>query len=76
MLTVNMQCDRHDFHGLLHSAQLVGAELRRHLAPLGIPSFVGANIGHHRGQLSLPHGGDVEIDADARTIELKRPIVR
>lgn len=50
--------------------------LDRHLAPLRIPAFVGANIGHHRGQLSLPHGGEVEIDADARTIELTKPIVR
>ncbi|GMG84502.1 hypothetical protein LNKW23_37180 [Paralimibaculum aggregatum] len=31
-----MQVDRHGFHGLLHSANLVEAELRRQLAPLGI----------------------------------------
>lgn len=31
-----MQIDQHDFHGLLHSADIVEAELRRHLAPLGI----------------------------------------
>lgn len=50
--------------------------LDHHLAPLGVPAFVGANIGHHRGQLSLPHGGEVEIDAEARTIALREPIVR
>lgn len=49
--------------------------LDRHLKPLGIPAFAGANIGHHRGQLSLPHGGEVEIDAQERTITLLKPIV-
>ena len=31
-----MQVDKHDFHGLLHSANLIEAELRRQLAPYGI----------------------------------------
>ena len=31
-----MQVDQHDFHSLLHSADLVEAGLRRKLAPLGI----------------------------------------
>ncbi|MGO4908190.1 MarR family winged helix-turn-helix transcriptional regulator [Pseudorhodobacter sp. W20_MBD10_FR17] len=31
-----MNIDLHQFHGLLHSANLVEAELRRHIAPLGI----------------------------------------
>ncbi|MDO6456305.1 MarR family transcriptional regulator [Celeribacter halophilus] len=31
-----MNIDLHQFHGLLHSASLVEAELRRHIAPLGI----------------------------------------
>lgn len=31
-----MQVDQHEFHGLLHSAELVEAEVRRKLAPLGI----------------------------------------
>ena len=31
-----MKIDQHSFHGFLHSAELVEAELRRHLAPLGI----------------------------------------
>ncbi|CUH67418.1 DNA-binding transcriptional repressor MarR [Thalassovita gelatinovora] len=31
-----MQTDQHDFHGLLHSADLIEAELRRKLAPLNI----------------------------------------
>lgn len=47
----------------------------QHLAPLGIPAFTGANIGHVRNQLCLPSGGQVELDADARTIRLLAPIV-
>ncbi|WGW04115.1 MarR family winged helix-turn-helix transcriptional regulator [Tropicibacter oceani] len=31
-----MQADQHRFHGLLHSAELVEAELRRRLSPLGL----------------------------------------
>ena len=49
--------------------------LDTHLAPLNIPAFVGANIGHLANQLSLPHGGEVEIDAAARTIRLLEPVV-
>lgn len=31
-----MQVDQHKFHGLTHSAELIEAELRRRMAPLGI----------------------------------------
>ena len=31
-----MKADLHNFHGLLHSANLIEAELRQRLAPLGI----------------------------------------
>lgn len=48
----------------------------QYLVPLGIPAFVGANIGHISNQLSLPSGGMVEMDGDARTIRLLEPIVR
>lgn len=47
----------------------------QYLAPLGVPAFSGANIGHVRNQLSLPVGARVEIDADAATIRLLEPIV-
>lgn len=47
-----------------------------HIRPLGIPAFVGANVGHHYSQLSLPHGAKVEMDAEAHTIRLLEPIVR
>ena len=47
----------------------------QYLAPLGVPAFTGANVGHVANQLSLPSGAEVEIDADARTIRLLAPIV-
>ena len=46
-----------------------------YLAPLGIPAFTGANIGHVSNQLSLPSGARVELDGDARTIRLLESIV-
>lgn len=59
-----------------YRGQTLDEVLDHHLASLGVPAFVGANIGHHRGQLSLPHGARVEVDAGARTIRLLEPIVR
>lgn len=49
--------------------------LEQYLAPLGVPAFTGANIGHVRNQLSLPVGARVELDADAGTIRLLEPVV-
>lgn len=49
--------------------------LEQYLAPLAVPAFGGANIGHVRDQLSLPSGAGVEIDAAAGTIRLLEPIV-
>jgi muramoyltetrapeptide carboxypeptidase len=47
----------------------------QYLRPLGVPAFSGANIGHVYGQLCLPSGAEVEIDAGARTIRLLEPVV-
>jgi muramoyltetrapeptide carboxypeptidase len=49
--------------------------LGQYLKPLGVPAFSGANIGHIANQLSLPVGAHVEMDADAGTIRVLRPIV-
>jgi muramoyltetrapeptide carboxypeptidase len=49
--------------------------LDQHLAPLGVPAFTGANIGHVSNQLSLPVGTTVDLDADARTIRATDAIV-
>ncbi|MFA6219658.1 MAG: LD-carboxypeptidase [Erythrobacter sp.] len=46
-----------------------------HLAPLGIPAFTGANIGHVGNQLCLPSGVRVELDATARTLRVLEPVV-
>ncbi len=49
--------------------------LRQYLAPLGVPAFRGANIGHIANQLSLPVGAEVEIDAGLGTIRILEPVV-
>lgn len=49
--------------------------LHHYLAPLGVPAFAGANIGHVANQLSLPVGARVEIDAVAGSIRVLEPIV-
>ncbi|MCT2557453.1 LD-carboxypeptidase [Tsuneonella sp. YG55] len=47
----------------------------QYLRPLGVPAFSGADIGHVYGQLCLPSGAEVEIDAGTRTIQLLEPVV-
>jgi muramoyltetrapeptide carboxypeptidase len=49
--------------------------LQQHLAPLGVPAFSGANIGHISDQLSIPVGVRAEIDADAGSIRILEPAV-
>lgn len=44
--------------------------LEQHLAPLGVPAFQGAMIGHISHQISLPVGVQAEIDATAGTIRI------
>ncbi|MET0364495.1 MAG: LD-carboxypeptidase [Sphingobium sp.] len=49
--------------------------LDQYLAPLGIPAFQGANIGHVANQLCLPVGVRVEMDADTGGIRVLEPVV-
>lgn len=49
--------------------------LDQHLAPLGVPAFQGALIGHIANQVSIPVGIPAEIDASAGTIRILEPIV-
>jgi muramoyltetrapeptide carboxypeptidase len=49
--------------------------LNDHIAPLGIPAWQGAMIGHGMPQWTLPVGGDVEIDAGAATVTMLAPAV-
>lgn len=48
--------------------------LEHYLAPLGVPAFRGANIGHVANQLSLPVGARVEIDAGLGSIRILEPV--
>lgn len=43
--------------------------------PLNIPVYRGAMIGHIKRKFTLPVGLDVEMDADAGTLQLLRPAV-
>lgn len=47
-----------------------------HIAPLKIPAWAGATIGHGMPQWTLPVGGEVEIDASAGSIRMLEPAVR
>jgi len=49
--------------------------LEQHLAPLGVPAFQGALIGHIGQQVSLPVGARCRIDADAGTLAMLEPVV-
>jgi muramoyltetrapeptide carboxypeptidase len=49
--------------------------LKQHLAPLGVPAFQGALIGHIPDQFSMPIGIPAEIDAEAGTIRILEPAV-
>ncbi|MFT3967659.1 MAG: LD-carboxypeptidase [Sphingobium sp.] len=53
----------------------IGDLFEQYFAPLGVPAFTGANIGHVANQLCLPVGARVEMDAEAGTIRLLDPIV-
>jgi len=47
-----------------------------HIAPLGIPAFSGAMIGHIKDKFTVPLGIDAEIDADRGVIQLLESAVR
>lgn len=64
-------CDPGESYGSLTLEEI----LDDHIAPLGIPAYRGAMIGHIRRQFTLPLGISAEIDADAGTIELLEPAV-
>lgn len=69
------QCPRCNANVPNYAGFTVPDLMAQYLAPLGIPAFSGANIGHVANQLSLPVGAQVEMDADAGTIRLLRPVV-
>jgi muramoyltetrapeptide carboxypeptidase len=46
-----------------------------HIAPLGIPAYRGALIGHIRRQFMVPLGVEAEIEGDAGTLQMLEPAV-
>ena len=44
--------------------------LKQYFEPLGIPVLWNFPIGHHKKNCTLPMGGEVEIDADSRTLRV------
>jgi muramoyltetrapeptide carboxypeptidase len=69
------QCTRCTSNVPGYSGFTVPQVLEQHLAPLGVPAFRGANIGHVGNQLCLPVGVRAEIDASAGTIRILEPAV-
>lgn len=49
--------------------------LNDHVKSLGVPAFYGAMFGHISEQFTLPHGGEVELDADACTLTMREAAV-
>ncbi|MDB5692222.1 MAG: LD-carboxypeptidase [Alphaproteobacteria bacterium] len=69
------QCTRCTAGTPNYSGFTVPQLLQQHLAPLGVPAFHGANIGHVANQLAMPVGVRAEIDAAAGTIRILEPAV-
>lgn len=67
------QCTRCTAGVADYSGFTVPQLLEQYLAPLGVPAFGGANIGHVANQLSLPVGVGAEIDADSGSIRILEP---
>ncbi|MEA3001714.1 MAG: muramoyltetrapeptide carboxypeptidase [Sphingomonadales bacterium] len=69
------QCTRCTAGTPNYSGFTVPQLLQQHLAPLGVPAFHGANIGHVANQLAMPVGVRAEMDAAAGTIRILEPAV-
>lgn len=61
--------------GTNYSGFTLSEVLDQHFAPLGVPAFQGALIGHIANQFSIPVGVRAEIDAEAGTIRMLEPVV-
>lgn len=58
-----------------HGSLTLEEVLLDHVKPLGIPAFRGTMLGHIDEQFTVPIGAEVEIDADAATIQILEPAV-
>lgn len=70
------QCARCNAVDASYGGFTLSEVLQQHLAPLGVPAFQGAAIGHVADQFSLPLGVRAEINADAGSIRLLEAAVR
>jgi muramoyltetrapeptide carboxypeptidase len=70
------QCARCNAADASYGGFTLSEVLQQHLAPLGVPAFQGAAIGHVANQFSLPLGVRAQIDADAGSIRLLEAAVR
>jgi muramoyltetrapeptide carboxypeptidase len=64
-------CEPRDGYGSLTLEEI----LTDHVAPLGVPAWFNAMIGHIQDQWTVPVGIEAEIDAEAGTVRLLEPAV-
>ena len=69
------QCTRCTGQEPNYSGFTLSEVLDQHFAPLGVPAFQGALIGHIASQFAMPVGIRAEIDAGEGTIRLLEPVV-
>jgi muramoyltetrapeptide carboxypeptidase len=64
-------CEPRDGYGSLTLEEI----LTDHIAPLGVPAWFNAMIGHIQDQWTVPVGIEAEMDAEAGTVRLLEPAV-
>ena len=65
------KCEPGDGYGMLTLEEI----LADYFLPLNIPVYRGAMIGHIKRKFTLPVGAEVEMDADAGTVQILKPVV-
>jgi muramoyltetrapeptide carboxypeptidase len=69
------QCTRCTGQEANYSGFTISEVLDQHFAPLGVPAFQGALVGHIANQFSMPVGIRAEIDAGEGAIRMLEPVV-
>ena len=65
------KCEPGDGYGMLTLEEI----LADYFLPLNVPVYRGAMIGHIKRKFTLPVGAEVEMDADAGTVQILKPVV-
>ncbi|HEY1090757.1 MAG TPA: hypothetical protein VGE47_06685, partial [Burkholderiaceae bacterium] len=65
------KCEPGDGYGM----QTLDEILDDYFLPLNVPVYRGAMIGHIKRKFTVPVGALAEIDADAGTIDIFKPVV-